>query len=340
MTARPAQDLDPVPAARQRVAGLVALPGVLARYGVDADTVLAAAGLAPDALDDGDATIPFVALHAVIVAAVERTGAPHIGLDIGAAWPSADRGLAMTLMRASATLGEAIETYVAHQWLNSDGNVLFHLRYPQRATVGYAIARPLPGTLAPMHDGGAASIVAGIRDLLGDDWTPDGVELSRATPADRAPYRIHFRCPVQFDAEHTAVHFPMRDLLRPLPMADAPLKRRLEAEATRQPDPTLPTRLYRSLRVLLLDGTVHAESVAQQLSLSRRTLDRRLRAHGTSFKVLLDNVRLEVARHLLRETTLPVFRIAQALGYNDETAFIRAFRGWTGAPPGRWRETA
>jgi AraC-like DNA-binding protein len=338
MTARPAQDLDAIPAARQRVAGLVALPAVLRRYGVDVAAVLAAAGLPPDALDDSDRTIPFSTLHAVIIAAVEQTRAPHLGLDIGAAWSLADTGLAMRLARACATLGEAIETFVANQWLNSDGQVVFQLRYPERATVGYVVARPLPGALVALHDGGAASIVSGIRSMVGDDWQPESVQLPRGAPADRAPYRTFFRCPVVFDAEHTAVHFPTRDLLRPLPAADAALRRRLEAEAARQPDAALATRLYRSLRVLLLDGAVHADTVARHLSLSRRTLDRRLREHGTSFKAVLDEVRLEVARHLLRETALPVFRIAQALGYNDETAFIRAFRGWTGVSPGRWRE--
>lgn len=340
MTDRPATEAETAKPPLQRVAGLVALPALLARHGIDVDECLASAGLPSGALNDSQQTFPYSALPKLLAEAIERTGCPHLGLEIGAGWWAADSGLVAEMARTSATLGEAIETFVAYQWINSDGGVIFRLQYPESVMVGYVVARPLNGALSVIHDVAASSITGAMRVLLGDDWNPTSVRVPHAPPADRAPYRNFFRCPVHFNSEHAAVVLPTSELARPLPGADAARKRALEAEAARQPDPDLVTKLYRSLRVLLLDGAVHAERVAQHLSLSRRTLDRRLSATGTTFKAVLDEVRLEVARHLLRDTTLSASRIAEALGYNDETAFIRAFRGWTGMPPGRWRAEA
>jgi AraC-like DNA-binding protein len=78
--------------------------------------------------------------------------------------------------------------------------------------------------------------------------------------------------------------------------------------------------------------------MARQLGMHERTLNRRLHEEGTSFRRELDGMRYEVARQLLADTRLPLSKIGPALGYADTTAFIRAFKRWSGAPPARWRE--
>jgi AraC-like DNA-binding protein len=55
---------------------------------------------------------------------------------------------------------------------------------------------------------------------------------------------------------------------------------------------------------------------------------------------VLDEVRYDTARHLLRLTDMPLLQVATSLGYADVTAFTRAFRRWSGASPGRFRHDA
>jgi AraC-like DNA-binding protein len=64
---------------------------------------------------------------------------------------------------------------------------------------------------------------------------------------------------------------------------------------------------------------------------------RRLSAEGSGLLELMAEARFDVARQLLHETRLPVNDIADALGYADASAFVRAFRGWAGCAPARWR---
>jgi AraC-like DNA-binding protein len=103
----------------------------------------------------------------------------------------------------------------------------------------------------------------------------------------------------------------------------------------------LPTDLVAQVRAELRvtdDGYATLTEVAEALHLSTRTLKRRLRDHGTSFNELLDGARRAEAIRLLTTTSLPIEQVTRRLGYSDPRSFRRAFQGWTGSSPGRFRD--
>ncbi len=77
--------------------------------------------------------------------------------------------------------------------------------------------------------------------------------------------------------------------------------------------------------------------IASQFGMHERTLSRRLLEEGTTFRNELKDIRYEVARQLLADTTIPLSQAATALGYADPTAFSRAFKQWSGNSPAEWR---
>lgn len=77
--------------------------------------------------------------------------------------------------------------------------------------------------------------------------------------------------------------------------------------------------------------------VARRLNLSTRTLHRRLREEGSSFRAVRDALRRERAVDQLRKTRRSVADIATELGYSEPSAFFRAFHGWTGQAPTTYR---
>lgn len=91
------------------------------------------------------------------------------------------------------------------------------------------------------------------------------------------------------------------------------------------------------LRPLLLMGHARMDEVAGRLGLHPRALRRRLRAEGTSFEAIKDEVRQRAARELLRLGDLSIGDIAATLDYATPSAFVHAFRRWTGTSPGVWR---
>jgi AraC-like DNA-binding protein len=66
-------------------------------------------------------------------------------------------------------------------------------------------------------------------------------------------------------------------------------------------------------------------------------LQRRLSDDGTRFSDVLDEVRAELARDWLTAGTLPLAEIGFRLGFSDLAGFSRAFKRWTGEPPGTFR---
>jgi AraC-like DNA-binding protein len=88
---------------------------------------------------------------------------------------------------------------------------------------------------------------------------------------------------------------------------------------------------------LLGDGPPTTSAVATAMATSPRSLQRRLQDEGATFRDLLQEVRLDVARDRLRAGTDSVGEIADQLGFSDTTAFSRAFKRWTGVAPSCFR---
>ena len=79
------------------------------------------------------------------------------------------------------------------------------------------------------------------------------------------------------------------------------------------------------------------ESVASQLHISPQTLRRHLREEGSSFQLLKDQLRRDLAIYHLGRHDLPLQDIAEQLGFSEPSAFHRAFKKWTGLTPGAYR---
>src|SRR5262249_35742244 len=103
------------------------------------------------------------------------------------------------------------------------------------------------------------------------------------------------------------------------------------------PSPTLTGELRAILSGTSPIASARVTHVARQLGLSRATFARQLAAEGTSFQRVKDEVRRDHAIGLLTGTVLPLSEIAERLGFSAPSAFQRAFREWTGVPPGRMR---
>ncbi len=123
-------------------------------------------------------------------------------------------------------------------------------------------------------------------------------------------------------------------------------------EASR-PLPGLDDLLLRDLPADLADRAVSAQvealvlsdssrawklaSVASQLDVSPRTLQRRLRNEGNSFSQVVRSARVTAAQHLLSDPTHSVSEIGYLTGFADTAHFARTFKVAVGATPTEWR---
>jgi len=164
--------------------------------------------------------------------------------------------------------------------------------------------------------------------------------LERRKPEDTLPYRRYFQTTLHFNSTENSVTFPSHCLEQKPPSADKLLYKHLQQEATELHSLAhhevldgLPAILSRGL----LANRFAARDIADEMGIHERTLHRRLRSAGTSFRRELDLARERVSQQLLANTNLHVYDVATALGYADSSGFIRAFQRWTGMSPSAWR---
>jgi AraC-like DNA-binding protein len=337
----PAPVRDAVPRAdgawTQRVGPLCAIPRLLDAQGIAPAPLLASLGLAPDALDDPEGRIPFATFAALLAACARRTGCAHFALMAGERTRLASTGLVGELARNCATVGDALRSIAVYHRLNAQGAAAYVMEQESTATFGYVIYAPCASHADHVYAGVLAAGVGMVRELCGPSWNPAEVLLPYAAPDDVEPYRRLFRAPLRFDSSQAALRFPADWLTHRVAGADPQRHRELERQLLALGGEGLVPRLYRSLRLLMLEGGASGDGVAQIVAMHRRTLNRRLQAEGRTFQAVLDEVRYEAARQFLEHGRLSLIEIAGTLGYAEASAFTRAFRRWSGTTPKQWR---
>jgi AraC-like DNA-binding protein len=324
----------------QRVGAFAHLPRLIRELGGDPAGVLLAAGLDAAALDEPERRVPYAALVELLGRAAESTHCPHLGLLAGRMWRLAALGALGELARHSQTVGAALDALTVHQHLNSEGALAFLLRRGDFVDFGYAIYQPASKGAWQMYDAALASGMNIMTELAGAGWKPYEVFISHSRPHDLTQYRAFFKTTPRFDVEFSALRFPARDLALPVRGAEPWERRQAEQRVKCASPPDLMQQVYRGLRRLMLENRHSGDDLAQLLAMHRRTLNRRLKAEGTTFQRVLDQVRFEVSRDLLSNSDVHLDDIAATLGYAAVTPFMRTFRRWSGTTPGQWRRSA
>ncbi|WP_068830437.1 AraC family transcriptional regulator [Pseudomonas sp. BMS12] len=313
--------------------------------GVDASACLIGSAIASEALQQANAQIEAWQELAVIRNLIEHAGRPGLGFVAGQRYHLTSLGLLGFTMLASRTLDEAFAAFRRYQllaltlcparieterrgtWLLFDASVL-----PQDARC-FVIERGLAGCL---------SVSA---ELLQRPATPLAIEMTAEAPDDLAALQRDFPYPVRFGATRDGILFANTELQLKLPQAH--ISAQLEGEQLCERlcleiahDLVTPPTARQVQQVLIRDSAtlLAGRTVAERLSLSERTLHRRLAAEGHSFQQLNEQIKRRLAERLLLDSPLDLGNIAQRLGYADAASFSRAFVRWNGCSPGHWRK--
>lgn len=265
----------------------------------------------------------------------------HFGLLLGQHFLLEQLGIAGKLAQTAPDVATALHDIVGNSQLRDQGGIITLDTSSRYTSFGYTIIDPDTVSVEQVYDLCLSCICGAMRSLCGMDWNPAKVELARTQPKDTRPYTDYFRAPVLFDTPKNTVTFSNRWLDQSLTTADTDSHLRLEKDtqtlvATSQRKLSWEVRV--ALHKRLTDGDNSATAVANSLGLHERTLHRRLRLEGTSFRKLLEEVRKTASCHYLAGTTLASKEIAFALGYRSTDAFDHAFKRWFGSSPLQWRK--
>ncbi|WP_260464167.1 AraC family transcriptional regulator [Burkholderia sp. Bp8963] len=213
--------------------------------------------------------------------------------------------------------------------------------------LGQVVIRPNPafGPIGPLGHELMLKLVHGVGSwLIGQKIPLLQIELACPRPRHAVDHLYFFSGPVQFDCSRTLMRFSASYLDAPIRQS----KRNLRKFLARAPgdwifesfSEQLVCHRVRQYLSGQLPDLPTIDQAAASLHCSVRTLSRHLLGEGTTFQVLKDELRRDIAIQRLTDTQDTIAAIGADLGFDDPSAFHRAFRHWTGSTPGTYRRRA
>jgi AraC-like DNA-binding protein len=179
--------------------------------------------------------------------------------------------------------------------------------------------------------------------LAGKRIALDLVEFAHPKPPHAQEYTVMFSDNLRFEVERTTLRFDERVLRAPIVQDATTLKAFLRTAPQsvflkyRNKD-SWTARLRRRLRGRIGETEWPVfEDVAREFNVAPATLRRRLEAEGTSYQGIKDELRRDAAIHHLCHGKMCIADIGSLLGYQEPSAFHRAFKKWSGVQPGEYR---
>jgi AraC-like DNA-binding protein len=313
-----------------------------AAQGVQPQSLYNAAKLDPSVLLDPDNRIPFAQLVLLYENAAELTGDANFGLHIGQSITPTAFDVVGYCALNSPTLGAAFTRVARYHSIWTDG-ALFNVETANdTSAIIYSYADTSLHDRRQDAEMTLATVTTLCRNIASPDFAPTFVEFQHDAPRDTSEHLRLFRCPVDFGAPSNKLTFPSSFLSLPIAKADASLCALLDRHAEEMlakfpPQQSLVDQVRSIITAELRGGDPSLEQVADKLSLTPRTLQRKLQDLGTSHNELLDQMRRHLSMRYLREHEMAICEVAYLLGFSESSSFHRAFKRWTGLTPKEFR---
>ena len=331
---------------RPPIAVSVSVLSQLLRYlkhlDADIDGIFQSAGVDPSFLHDPDSHIPVETYIAIQEEAASTTQDPCFGLHMGEFAEPGSWSILGYMMMNCQTLSEAAEKSARYSKIV--GNLI-----QMKAQLGWGKVKVILSTpkYAPAlsrhcYESTLSSTVRMGRSLTGKQIDPLEVGFSYSQPASISEYERIFRSPVLFEQKQTSITFDTRVGNTPLLQPNRNLLAQFENYAREYLaeiegiDKT--TRAVTKHILARLDSKdLTLVSIADEMSMSVRTLQNHLKSEGVVFRELLEDTRVRLAKKYLCEN-YTVEDITYLLGFSEPSVFRKAFKKWSGSTPREYRE--
>lgn len=280
--------------------------------------------------------------YAILRNALAMTGNAHLGLELGNRCRLAAYGIFGFTLLSSCDLRSALRLLFEYPVPLGTG---FELGLKEEQGVAtltvsdtFDVEDELRGLAIEFCLTALQSLMA---DLLYKTLPVLSVNIGFPELADQQTYECYFACPVTFDPSRThSLSFEAHWLDQPLPCANsvshAQMKKHCSQLKSHLESPRDFLAHVKSAICTQFDSVPTLNNIALSMACSTKTLQRHLRAAGTSFHELLGEVRYQRAQELLLRQ-VPITRIAEHLGFSEAAAFRRAFQRWSGCTPSQYR---
>ncbi|WOX05164.1 helix-turn-helix transcriptional regulator [Microbulbifer pacificus] len=316
---------------------------LVSQYGQKPTTLLQKFGLSSAQLRDPNTYISYTRLADLLDATALACDEPLFSLNLTAEQSVLALGEIALSIRQQQTLADALTYSNHHISLHAYG---VHVQQRPRGdilelqlTFDFTNASGLT-QLMQLSAGQAFNLVA---QMVGNTGSALKLHLPQPAPAASIDTPLPYKENILYGSNFAGISFPLSWLPRK-PQYDEQLLREHFQQRIRLLQSIYPGNLQAQvchiIGNLLPSGESNIERVAAALNLHPRVLQKKLQQDGISFRELLQQTRMEVAKRNLQHGQLSVTDLALNLGYADVAIFSRNFKRWTGVSPSAWKKTA
>jgi len=308
--------------------------------GADGRELVSRAEIDPADIKDQDARVAMRKYVTLVRAAAELTGDPAFSLHFGEAVDMSKFSIVGLIFPTCEYLSDAILQVNRYGQLVTEVDVGAADRFQLIRRSGHlwmVDTRRNPNDFPELTEATFARFVSMVA-RVGIDRVVTEIHVTHPAPAHASEYEHMLRAPTRFEMHWNAMRIEESMLSRPIALqpryAFGVLSRHAEAlmQELRHAR-TIRQRVEQLIMPILHTGTVNMADISASLGCSRQTLFRKLKAEGTTFEKVCDDLRRTLALHYLEENKVSVHEVAYLIGYSDPASFSRAFRRWTGSPP-------
>lgn len=279
------------------------------------------------------ATISSDILGSYIELVINKSGNHRLGLEKGFDVPVTIAGMLYKLYENCTTLKEVFEKSDIHtptinplyRYINRiDENLFIH-----RVTINEEFAKKYPLATRQLYESQLGISLQILYSLTGKRIKPMQIRTIYDKEGDNDKLNNYFKCPIQYATNEFALLFDSSILDFPILTANNQLLSIIEKLIIEMKERGQESNLSNAIRKYLLQCLptidVDIKTVAQNLNFGERTLQRRLRKENTSYREILNSVRIELSERYIEEN-ISFAEIAYLLGFDSQSAFNKFFQ--------------
>ena len=312
-------------------------------YGIDPEPLFREEGVDPEAMFDQGARVSMEKYQRLDMRAAELSGDPSFGLRSADYARPAHLGALGFAWLASSSLRTAFQRLCRYARVIQDKLDISLTEDKEYFSVSIEAHMPLLDEHL-RENGQLAVLVKFCRIIAGRNFNPAKLKLKQAEPDEPGDYYEMFRCPIEFNSDHTVIVIHLEDIDKRLTGSNDELARLNEHIVVKYLAYRGKKDIVNRVKAEIIDelgsGGVNETSVASALHTTPRNLHRKLQAKNTSFKTLLTEIRQDLAKQYIQDRTKTLTEISFLLGFSEVSSFSRAYKGWTGKPPSEERQAS
>jgi AraC-like DNA-binding protein len=318
-------------------------PELVEELGGSPKLLMRRVGLDAESFSQDRATATYRQLVHLIELAATQLSCPDFGMRL-AARQSGGRmfGPLGLVMKNSKTFGDALRYVSEHSYAHSLAARIWLERLSQKKSwfAGHDILlNRMPNKAQAMEQILLAGHLAAV-EITGGRARVRKVHFRHQPISSLRIYRRYFGCEVRFGQSEDGVFFSDFDLASPIADPDSRMYERATSYInTRFTElrPPLEAQVRGMIMQFLGTPRCRNESIAAEVNLHPKTMQRVLKANGTSFQKIKDEVRRDLILYFLTETKLDLARLSERLGFTEQSVMTRYCNRWFKMPPSKLR---